>query len=56
MRTEVRPVGKYFRSSRLRYFVILMVLVVILVRVLSIGNPGVKDLKYQQFLAAVNNH
>jgi cell division protease FtsH len=49
-------VGRYLRSSRLRYFIILMVFVVILVRVLSAGNPGVEELNSQQFLAAVHNH
>src|SRR3712207_221746 len=48
--------GKFLRSRGLLYFMILMVFMVILVRVLSAGNPGVKELNSQQFLAAVHNH
>ncbi len=49
--------GKSLRSSRLWYFIILlMAFVVILVRVLSAGSSNVKELNSQQFLAAVHNH
>jgi cell division protease FtsH len=43
------------RSGGLLYFIILMVFAVILVRVLSAGNPDVRELNSQQFQQAVNN-
>ncbi len=48
--------GKLLRSRGLLYFMVSMLFVVILVRVLSIGNSGVKELNSQQFLAAVHTH
>ncbi|CAN5905672.1 ATP-dependent zinc metalloprotease FtsH [soil metagenome] len=45
--------GKILRSGGLLYFIILMVFAVILVRVLSAGNPDVKELNSQQFQKAV---
>jgi len=50
-------VGRFMRSSRFWYLVILlMAFVVLLVRVLSPSNSNVKELNSQQFLAAVHNH
>jgi cell division protease FtsH len=43
------------RSGGLLYFIILMVFAVILVRVLSAGNPDVKELNSQQFQQAVED-
>jgi cell division protease FtsH len=47
--------GKILRSGGLLYFIILMVFAVILVRVLSAGNPDVRELNSQQFQEAVEN-
>ncbi|MGB3682112.1 MAG: ATP-dependent zinc metalloprotease FtsH [Rubrobacteraceae bacterium] len=44
------------RSGGLLYFIILMVFAVILIRVLSAGNPDVTELNSQQFLKAVNEN
>jgi cell division protease FtsH len=41
--------GRILRSGGLLYFIILMVFAVILVRVLSAGNPDVKELNNLQF-------
>ena len=48
--------GRFSRSRGLLYFMILMVLVVILVRMFSLGTSNVKELNSQQFLAAVRTH
>ena len=48
--------GRFSKSRGLLYFMILMVLVVILVRMFSLGSSNVKELNSQQFLAAVHNH
>ena len=47
--------GRILRSGGLLYFIILMVFAVILVRVLSAGNPDVKELNSQQFKQAVED-
>ncbi|CAN5656377.1 ATP-dependent zinc metalloprotease FtsH [soil metagenome] len=47
--------GRILRSGGLLYFIILMVFAVILVRVLSAGNPDIRELNSQQFQQAVNN-
>jgi hypothetical protein len=47
--------GRFSRSRGLLYFMILMVLVVILVRMFSLGSSNVKELNSQQFLTAVNS-
>jgi cell division protease FtsH len=44
------------RSGGLLYFIILMVFAVILIRVLSAGNPDVNELNSQQFLQAVDEN
>ena len=46
--------GRMMRSGGLLYFIILMVFAVILVRVLSAGNPDVKQLNSQQFQKAID--
>ena len=48
--------GRFSRSRGLLYFMILMVLVVIVVRMFSLGTSKPKELNSQQFLAAVNTH
>ncbi len=48
--------GRMMRSGGLLYFIILMVFAVILIRVLSAGNPDVKELNSQQFLKAVDEN
>src|SRR5215218_7558935 len=48
--------GRFSRSRGLLYFMILMMLVVILVRMFSLGTSNVKELNSQQFLAAVRTH
>jgi ATP-dependent Zn protease len=48
--------GRFSKSRGLLYFMILMVLVVILVRMFSLGSSNVKELNSQQFLTAVHNH
>ncbi|HZY65348.1 MAG TPA: ATP-dependent zinc metalloprotease FtsH [Rubrobacteraceae bacterium] len=48
--------GRILRSGGLLYFIILMVFAVILVRVLSAGNPDVRELNSQQFQQAVENN
>jgi cell division protease FtsH len=47
--------GRILRSGGLLYFIILMVFAVILVRVLSAGNPDVEELNNLQFRQAVEN-
>jgi cell division protease FtsH len=47
--------GRILRSGGLLYFIILMVFAVILVRVLSAGNPDIKELNSQQFQQAVED-
>jgi cell division protease FtsH len=47
--------GKILRSGGLLYFIILMVFAVILVRVLSAGNPDVKELNNLEFRQAVED-
>jgi cell division protease FtsH len=47
--------GRILRSGGLLYFIILMMFAVILVRVLSAGNPDVKELNSQQFKQAVED-
>ena len=47
--------GRILKSGGLLYFIILMVFAVILVRVLSAGNPDVKELNSQQFQQAIDN-
>jgi cell division protease FtsH len=49
-----RQLGRILRSGGLLYFVILMVFAVILVRVLSAGNPDVKELNSQEFQKAID--
>ncbi len=46
--------GKMLRGGGLLYFIILMVFAVILIRVLSAGNPDVKELNSQQFQKAID--
>ena len=46
--------GRMLRGGGLLYFIILMVFAVILVRVLSAGNPDVKELNSQQFQKAID--
>ena len=48
--------GRMLRGGGLLYFIILMVFAVILVRVLSAGNPDVKELNSQQFQKAVDEN
>ncbi|MDP8940563.1 MAG: ATP-dependent zinc metalloprotease FtsH, partial [Actinomycetota bacterium] len=48
--------GRILRSGGLLYFIILMMFAVILVRVLSAGNPDVRELNSQQFQQAVENN
>ena len=48
--------GRFSRSRGLLYFMILMMLVVILVRMFSLGTSNVKELNSQQFLAAVHTN
>jgi cell division protease FtsH len=47
--------GRILRSGGLLYFIILMVFAVILVRVLSAGNPDVKELNNLEFRQAVED-
>jgi cell division protease FtsH len=47
--------GRILRSGGLLYFIILMVFAVILIRVLSAGNPDVKELNNLEFRQAVEN-
>jgi cell division protease FtsH len=47
--------GRILRSGGLLYFIILMVFAVILVRVLSAGNPDVEELNNLQFRQAVED-
>jgi cell division protease FtsH len=47
--------GRILRSGGLLYFIILMVFAVILVRVLSAGNPDVQELNNLQFRQAVED-
>ena len=47
--------GKFLRSGGLLYFVILIVLAVVLVNMLSRGNPDVAELNSQQWSQAVQN-
>jgi cell division protease FtsH len=47
--------GKILRSGGLLYFIILMVFAVILIRVLSAGNPDVEELNNLQFRQAVED-
>ena len=47
--------GRILRSGGLLYFIILMVFAVILVRVLSAGNPDVKELNSQEFQQKVED-
>ena len=48
--------GRMLRGGGLLYFIILMVFAVILVRVLSAGNPDVKELNSQQFQKAIDEN
>ncbi len=48
--------GRILRSGGLLYFIILMVFAVILIRVLSSGNPDVRELNSQQFQKAVDEN
>ena len=49
--------GRFIRSGRFWYLVILLIaFVVLLVRVLSPSSANVKELNSQQFLAAAHNH
>jgi hypothetical protein len=48
MRRKAGQLGKSLRSRRLRYSMILIVFAVILVRVLFMGTPHVKELNSQQ--------
>jgi cell division protease FtsH len=47
--------GRILRSGGLLYFIILMVFAVILIRVLSAGNPDVKELNNLEFRKAVED-
>jgi cell division protease FtsH len=47
--------GRILRSGGLLYFIILMVFAVILVRVLSAGNPDVKELNNLEFQQAIED-
>ena len=48
--------GRMLRGGGLLYFIILMVFAVILIRVLSAGNPDVKVLNSQQFQKAIDTN
>ena len=48
--------GRILRSGGLLYFIILMVFAVILIRVLSAGNPDVRELNSQQFQKAIDEN
>ena len=52
---EGKALGRILRSGGLLYFVILIVLAVVLVNMLSRGNPDVAELNSQQWNQAVQN-